>query len=77
MNFVETMALYRAFTVGRFRCAGASLAVSKADVPSEGYVLVVRKASAKEFCLRCIKDFIAKRALRAKEDKKYLTINSL
>ena len=70
------MALYRAFSVGRFRCSSASLVVSRAAFPSEGYVLVVRKDSAKKFCLNCIKDFAAKRALEATESEKYLTIYS-
>jgi hypothetical protein len=71
------MALFRTFSVGRFRCSGASLVVSRADFPSEGYALVVRKDSTKRFCLGCIKDFVAsKRALDAIESEKYLTIIS-
>jgi len=76
LNFVETMALYRAFSVGRFKCSGASLVVSNADFPSGGYSIVVRKDPAKKFCLRCIKDFVATRALNATENEKYLTIHS-
>ena len=76
LNFVEIMALYRAFSVGRFRCSGASVVVSSADFPSKGYALIVRKDSAKKFCLGCIKDFVAKRALEATENGQYLTIYS-
>ncbi len=74
MNFVEVMALYRAFTAGRFKCSEASVAVSVAGYPGDSYVLVIRKASARKFCLQCVRDFVAKRSLRLTEDRKYLTI---
>jgi hypothetical protein len=77
VNFVEIMALYRAFSVGRFRCTGAKPVVMVGDFPSQGYTLVIRKESAKKFCLGCVKDFVAKRAaLGMVENEKYLTIHS-
>jgi len=71
------MAFYRAFSVGRFRCAEASPRIKVAEFPREGYALVIRKESARKFCLGCIRNFIAnKSALRATETESYLTINS-
>jgi hypothetical protein len=70
------MALYRAFSVGRFKCAGVSPKISVADFPSEGYALVIRKESAKKFCLHCIKDFTANKRFRVTENESYLTIQS-
>jgi hypothetical protein len=71
------MALHRAFSGGCFRCSGVSPTISVADFPKEGYALVIRKDLAKDFCLGCIKDFVAKReALRMVENEKYLTIHS-
>ncbi len=74
MNFVEVMALYRAFTAGRFKCSDMLVAVSVAGYRGEGYALVIRKASARKFCLQCIRDIVAKRPLRLTENTKYLTI---
>jgi len=71
------MALYRAFSYGRFRCSGAMPKVSVVDYQREGYALVIRKGTAKKFCLRCIKDFFSNKGLRAREDENYLTIHSI
>ncbi len=70
------MALYRAFSVGRFKCSGASPVVNGADFSGKGYALVIRKDSARKFCLRCVKDFLANRGLQSNENEKYLTITS-
>ena len=70
------MALYRAFSVGRFKCSGASPKIALSDFLSEGYVLKVTKNSASKFCLNCIKAFCNNKGLRFVEDADYLTIHS-
>ena len=64
------MALSRAFSVDRFSKIGI------ADFLSEGYVLKVKKNSARKFCLNCIRNFCASEGLRLTEDADYLTIYS-
>jgi hypothetical protein len=76
VNFVEIMALYRAFSVGRFRCVGAKPVIMVGDFPSQGYTLVIRKESAKKFCLSCAKRYYTDKGLNIREDEKYLTIYS-
>ena len=77
MNFVETMALYRAFSVGRFRCSRLKSKVSIVTAyPSEGYHLTIKKDPAKAWCLGCIRYFGASRGLLVAEDENYLTISS-
>ncbi len=76
VNFVEVMALQRAFRAGRFKCSGASTLVSAAEFPFEGYVLVVRKKSVRKFCLGCFRIFLGKRPLKSTESENYLTIYS-
>ena len=76
VNFVETMALYRAFKVGRFKCLCASPVVMPADFPSQDYALVIRKEPAIKFCLNCTKNYFVKKGLKVVENKKFLTIQS-
>jgi hypothetical protein len=76
LNFVEVMALYRAFSVGRFRCSGVSPKISITDFLSEGYVLKVAKKSVRKYCLDCIRDFSINEGLRLSEDESYLSIHS-
>jgi hypothetical protein len=76
LNFVEVMALYRAFSVGRFKCACTSPKITVADFQSEGYVLKIPKSPAEKFCLSCIKDFSKNKGLIVTENGKYLTIHS-
>jgi hypothetical protein len=76
LNFVEVMALYRAFSVGRFRCSGASPKITIADFQSEGYVLKIPKSHAEKFCLNCIRDFSKNKGLIVNENGDYLTIHS-
>ncbi len=77
MNFVEVMALQRAFKSGRFKCSEASTMVTAAEFPFEGYALVIKKDIAGDFCFKCIRDFVAKRPpLRLAESENYLTICS-
>jgi hypothetical protein len=70
------MALYRAFSVGRFKCSGASPKIIVADFQSEGYVLKISKGSAEKFCLGCIRDFSKSKGLIVTENGAYLTIHS-
>ncbi len=74
LNFVETMALYRAFSVGRFRCSGISPKIITSDFSGGGYNIVIRKESARKFCLGCIREFVKKRPLYTTEDEKFLII---
>ncbi len=77
LNFVEVMALQRAFKSGRLRCSGASTMVTAAEFPFEGYALVIKKDMAGGFCLKCIKDFAAKSpSLRVAKSENHLTICS-
>jgi hypothetical protein len=76
LNFVEAMALYRAFKVGRFRCVGTKPVIMVGDFPSQGYTLVIRKESAKKFCLSCAKTYYTDKGLNVREDEKYLTFYS-
>jgi hypothetical protein len=71
------MALYRAFSVGRFSCAGVSPKIGVTDFLSEGYVLKVMKNSTNKFCLNCIRNFCNEKELRFTEDANYLTISSV
>jgi hypothetical protein len=70
------MALYRIFSVGRFKCSGASPKIGICDLLGEGYVLKVTKNSASKFCLNCIRNFCFSKGLRLTEDADYLTIHS-
>ena len=70
------MALYRAFSVGRFKCSGATPKIIVADYQGEGYVLKIKRASTETICLKCIKDFSKKRGFIVTEDKAYITIQS-
>ncbi len=76
LNFVEIMALYRAFSVGRFKCPGASPKIMASEFLSEGYVLKIMKASASKFCLNCVREFCVSKGLGFTEDANYLTIHS-
>ncbi|MBT0159492.1 hypothetical protein G4O51_05860 [Candidatus Bathyarchaeota archaeon A05DMB-2] len=76
LNFVEAIALYRAFSVGRFKCSGTTPKIIVADYQGEGYVLKIKKVSTKTICLECIKEFSKKRGLIVTEDKAYMTIQS-
>jgi hypothetical protein len=76
LNFVEIMALYRAFSVGRFKCSGALPKIGVADLLCDGYVLKVMKNSARTFCLNCIRDFCFRKGFSLAEDADYLTIRS-
>ena len=71
------MALYGAFSVGRFKCSGALPKIGVADLLCDGYVLKVTKNSARTFCLNCIRDFCVSNRLKVTEDAGYLTISSL
>ncbi len=70
------MALHRVFSYGRFNCSSASPKVSVVDYQNEGYALVVRKDTTKQYCLRCMKKFVAAKGLMTMENDKYLTIHS-
>jgi hypothetical protein len=70
------MALQRAFSVGRFKCSGISPKINIANFLSEGYVLKVKKNSARKFCLNCIRKFCTTNGLRLTEDADYLTLCS-
>lgn len=76
LNFVEVMALYRAFSVGRFNCSRTSPKIGISALLSEGYVLKIAKSSANNFCLNCFRNFCNSKGLRFTEDRNYITIHS-
>jgi hypothetical protein len=76
LNFGQVMALQRAFLYGRFKCSGAVPKVSVAEYLTDGYALVIGKASTKRFCLGCFKNFFKNKGFRVTENENYLTINS-
>ena len=76
LNFVEVMALYRAFSDGRFKCSGANPKVIQAIYLSEGYALTIKKNLIKERCFNCIKYFFSNKGLQVTQNNNYLTIQS-
>jgi hypothetical protein len=76
LNFVEVLALYRAFSVGLFKCSGAAPKVIPATYLSEGYALTIKKNLTNDFCLDCIEYFFSKKGLRVTQNANYLTIQS-
>jgi len=76
LNFVEAMALHRAFSVGLFKCSGASPKIMAAEYLSDGYVLKIKKNLTKKLCLSCIEYFFSNQGLRVTQDENYLTIQS-
>jgi hypothetical protein len=73
---VEAMALQRAFSFGRFKCACTSPMITVAEYPTEGYALMLKKDAAKKCNVYCIKKFIRDKKLQMKESENYLTISS-
>ncbi len=77
LNFVEVMALQRMFSVGRFKCSGASAMVTTANFPHQGYDLMVRKNGTRKRCFGCFREFIKQKpALKMTESVDQLTIYS-
>ncbi len=76
LNFVEAMALSRAFSVGRFKCSKAKPKITIGEYLNDGYSLAIDKKVASKFCLSCIKDFTSERGLRTTENQNYLIIQS-
>jgi hypothetical protein len=70
------MALYRAFSVGRFKWSGAAPKVIPASYLSEGYALVIKKNLIRERCSNCIEYFFSDKGLRVTQNENYLTIQS-
>jgi hypothetical protein len=70
------MALFRIFSVGGLRCSGVSPMISVAEYPSEGYVLMINKKSARKFCLDCIKAILENGGCQVTENGNSITIQS-
>ena len=70
------MALYRAFSVGRFKCSGIIPKIVAAEYLGDGYVLKIKKNSTTKFCLNCVEHFFNKKGLRFTQDKNYTIIQS-
>jgi RNase P subunit RPR2 len=66
--------LYRAFSVGRFKCSRIVPKISVAEYLTDGYALVIAKDSTRMFCLGCVKKFTLGKGFRVTEDEKYLTV---
>lgn len=50
--------------------------ISVAEYLTEGYILMVKKDSAKKCCVFCIKNFLRDKRLQVEENENYLTIYS-
>jgi hypothetical protein len=75
MNFIETMALYRAISAFSLDCSNESPKICIVDNQKEGYVLKIRMESAPEYChWSCIKNFSKNHNFQVTEDGKYLSI---
>jgi len=70
------MALCRVFSVGRFKCAGAKPKISITEYANDGYSVLIKMGSTKEYCLTCVKKFAVGRGLRVTENEGYLTIHN-
>jgi hypothetical protein len=77
LNFVEIMALQRAFSIGHFKCSGISPKICVADYLGDGYVLRIKKGPVNKFCFNCIEDFCTEKGLHICMYGDYLTIYSL
>lgn len=71
------MSLYTAVSALLFKCPGKPPKISVVDNQKEGYVLKIRKKSAKKCCNYCCVKYFAKvHNLQVTEDERYLTIHS-
>ena len=50
--------------------------IAVAEYPAEGYVLMLKKDTAKKCCSYCVKNFLSDKRLQVKDNEKYLTIGS-
>jgi hypothetical protein len=75
LNFVETMSLYRAFSVGCFKCTKIKPTISPAEVLTEGYSLIIKKDAMRKFCLGCVRNFTTSKDFRVTEDEHFFTIH--
>jgi hypothetical protein len=77
MKMPEIMDLHRTVLAFPFSCLGEPPKISVVDNQKEGYVLKIKKKSAKKCCrCCCIKNLCKSMNLRLTEDESYLTINS-
>jgi len=71
------MAMQRLFLVGRFKCSNITPKITIGNFLGDGYVVVIRKDTTKNFCIQCVKQYFSnKKGLNATESKKYLTISN-
>ena len=71
------MSLYRTVSESLLKCAGEPLKISVFDNQKQGYVLKIRKSSAKKCCNYCCVKFFSKtHNVQVTEDESYLTIHS-
>ena len=76
LNFAETMSLYKTVSTSLFKCFGETPKISLVDNQKEGYVLKIRKKSAKKCChCCCVRNFIENHNIQVTEDERYLTIH--
>jgi len=71
------MSLYKAVSTVLFKCLGEPPKISVVDNQKQGYVLKIRKNSAKKcghYC--CIRNFSKNCNIQVTEDERYLTIQS-
>jgi hypothetical protein len=71
------MALYNATSAVLFKCLGEPPKISVVDNQKQGFVLKIKKSSAKKCChCCCIRKFSMDHKLQVTEDENYLTIQS-
>ncbi len=50
--------------------------ITVAEYPNEGYILMLKKDTAKRCCVLCIKNFLKEKRFQVNENENYLTIYS-
>lgn len=71
------MFLYTAVSESLFKCLGEPPKISVVDNQKQGYVLKIRKKSAKKCCnCCCVRNLSKNHNLQITEDERYLTIHS-
>ncbi|KON32086.1 hypothetical protein AC478_01340 [miscellaneous Crenarchaeota group-1 archaeon SG8-32-3] len=77
MDFTQKMDLHRKISTTLFKCLNKNLKISVVDNQKQGYVLKIKKESAKKCCNCCCVRILSKQNnLRVTEDDSYLTIYS-
>jgi hypothetical protein len=75
MNFIETMALYRALSALTLKCPEKPPKISIVDNQNEGYALKIARGLSQQRCnCWCIRNFSEHYNFHVTEDDKYLDV---